>query len=137
MGEHGYATNTKGRRTVDTTPTDAVVEGLGFNPTTVADETRKTMPVYQDIALQKKTQAAIVDAWANGIVNNDSDAVDAAQKRLERWNRLNPDTQIVISGATVKSRVKQLMSSKDDRLLRLAPKPLRGRVAGGLSDVGE
>ena len=58
MSKKGYATDAKGRKVVDVGLEDVASKAVGFNPTKVAQQHRKTMPIQQDIALQKRTETA-------------------------------------------------------------------------------
>lgn len=128
----GHATDAKGRKVVDVGLGDAVVKGVGFNPTKVAQEHRKTMPIQQDIALQKRTESAIVDQWARGVADGDDAMVNDAMKRRDNWNESNPKTPIAIRITQIRDRARQMATGKDARLLKQAPKEMRGSVALGL-----
>jgi len=134
MAKKGYATDAKGRKVVDVGLEDVSSKAVGFNPTKVAQQHRKTMPIQQDIALQKRTETAIVDQWARGVADGDDEMVDAAIKRRDDWNKLNPRTPIVIRGTQIRDRVRQMATEKDDRLLRQAPKEMRGAIGLDLAD---
>ncbi len=134
MATKGYSTDYKGRKVVDVTLADAAVKASGFNPTVVAQTTRKTMPIQQDIALQKRTESAIVDQWVRGIVDNDEKAIQSAIKRRDDWNNRNPDTQIIIGPQQIKSGVKSKSGDKDSRIIRQAPREMRGRIAEELQE---
>lgn len=134
MATKGYSTDAVGRKVVDVGLSDAAVKAVGFQPTVIAQEHRKTMPIQQDIALQQKTEASIVANWAQGIVNKDENMVDQARAKMEKWNKDNPDSAIAISPSQIKSRVKMLVSDKENRTLHKAPKEMRGRVGLDLAD---
>jgi hypothetical protein len=132
MAKTGYAVDRAGRRVVDTTLGDAAIKAAGFNPTVVAEVTRKTMPVQQDIALQRNVEASIVDQWVRGIVQGDEAMIQAAIKRRDDWNTKNPNTPIVIGPQQIRSKVKNRNLDKETRIIKGAPREMRGRVA---SDV--
>jgi hypothetical protein len=134
MAKTGYAVDRAGRKVVDTTLGDAAIKAVGFNPTVVAEDTRKTMPVQQDVALQRNVEASIVDQWVRGIVQNDEAMIQAAQKRRDDWNAKNPRTPIVIGPQQIRSKVKNQRLEKKERLLRSTPKEMRGRVASELAE---
>lgn len=134
MTKKGYATDAKGRKVVDVGLGDAVAKGVGFNPTKVAQEHRKTMPIQQDIALQKRTESAIVDQWARGVADGDDAMVNDAMKRRDSWNESNPKTPIAIRSTQIRDRVRQMATEKDARLLKQAPKEMRGSVGLDLAD---
>lgn len=135
MAKKGYATDAKGRKVVDVGLGDAVAKGIGFNPTTVAQTHRKTMPIQQDIALQKRTESAIVDQWARGVADGDDAMVNEAMKRRDDWNSLNPGSPISIRSTQIRGRVRQMALEKNSRLLRQAPKEMRGAI--GLELINE
>lgn len=134
MTKKGYATDAKGRKVVDVGLGDAVAKGVGFNPTKVAQEHRKTMPIQQDIALQKRTESAIVDQWARGVADGDDTMVNDAMKRRDNWNESNPKTPIAIMSTQIRDRVRQMATEKDSRLLKQAPKEMRGAIGLELID---
>ncbi|CAB4154472.1 LT_GEWL domain containing protein [uncultured Caudovirales phage] len=135
MFDKGYATDSKGRKTTDVTAGEAAIKAVGFNPTKVAELTRKTMPIQQDVAMQRRTESAILDQWVRGVTDKDQAMIEQAQARLDEWNRANPNTPIQISGAQIKSRIRNQGLNKDTRLLKAAPKEMRGRVAEGLDTL--
>jgi hypothetical protein len=128
MAKKGYATDSRGRKVVETTGVESVGKMLGFNPTVVAQETRRTAPQQQDIALQKRTEASITDLWAQGMADNDQEAMDKAAKRLDDWNRDNPDTPIRISPDQIRDKKRKLLQDKESRLIKSAPRELRARI---------
>lgn len=134
MAVKGYATDTKGRKVIETDGVDAAFKSIGFNPTTVAEQTRKTTPVFQDVALQKKTEASIVDQWAQARVGNDEQGMAKAMKRLEDWNEDNPGTPIKITNDQLRNKARLLGTDKDTRLLKQAPREMRGRVGLDLAE---
>lgn len=134
MAKKGYATDIKGRKVTETTGTDAAFKSIGFNPTAVAQETRKGMPIQQDIALQKKTEASIVDQWARARVDNDEAGMAAAMKRKDDWNKANPGTPIKINNDQLRNKARQLATDKETRLLKSAPRELRGRIGLDLAE---
>ena len=128
MASRGYATDAIGRKTVETTRTDAAIKGIGFNPTVVADRTRVSMPIQQDIALAKKTETSIVHAWAQAIVDGDQGEAKAQAERLAEWNKDNPDSFIRINPSQIRDKVRQLTTEKSTRITKSAPKEIRGRI---------
>jgi hypothetical protein len=135
MADKGYATDAVGRKTTEVTAGEAAIKSVGFNPTTVAQLTRKTMPIQQDVALQRRTESAILDQWVRGITDKDQAMIDKAQARLNEWNRANPDTPIQITGAQIKVRIRNQGLDKETRVLKSAPREMRGRVAEGLDTI--
>ena len=128
MAKKGYATDYKGRKTVETDAIDVAMKSIGFNPTKNAELNRRTMPQQQDIALQKKTESSIVELWARGLADRDQEMVNKAQKRLDDWNKSNKDTPIVITPNQIRQRTRDMMTDKDSRLFKKAPREMRGTL---------
>lgn len=128
MLHKGHGTDVKGRRTVDTTTGDALGKMIGFNPTTVAQETRKTMPLQQDINLQRHMESSILDNWARAATDGDRAAIAVQEKRLAEWNRDNPEIPIIIHPDQIRNRVRMMNKDKDTRMLKGAPREMRGKI---------
>jgi hypothetical protein len=134
MAEKGQATDYKGRKTVDVGLSDAVIKGVGFNPTVIAENTRKNMPVRQDIALLKNVESDIVEMWARGAAENKPELMDKARKKRDDWNDTNPDTPIQVTGRQIMARAKQMATSRDVRTMKAAPRDVRSEVARQLQE---
>lgn len=135
MADKGYATDAKGRKTTDVTQGEAAIKAAGFTPTTVAQLTRATMPIQQDVALQRRAETSILDEWVRGIADNDQAMIDKAMKRMDAWNKDNPDSPIVITAQQIQARRRAMSMDKETRLLKAAPREMRGRVAEGLDAI--
>jgi hypothetical protein len=75
-----------------------------------------------------------VDQWARGIADGDEAMVNDAMKRRDNWNESNPKTPIAIRSTQIRDRVRQMATEKDSRLLKQAPKEMRGSVGLDLAD---
>lgn len=131
------AVDYKGRKVTDVGLGDAIIKGVGFTPTKVAEDTRRRMPARQDISLVKKVQADIVDLWTRGLAEGDKDMQERAAAWFRDWNEKNPDSPIQITNKQLIGKVKQMATPSADRMLKAAPKGLRGRLAGQLSAAEE
>lgn len=134
MATRGQATDARGRKVTDVGLGDAAVKAVGFQPTNVAQEHRKTMPIQQDIALQRKREASIVAKWARAAMDGDQKGVQEAIAERDAWNARNPDTPIVISKQQIMGRVKTMRADKDTRTFKTAPKEMRGRIGLDMLD---
>lgn len=131
MISSGYATDSQGRRVVDVGAKEALAKAIGFNPTVVANQHRKTMPLQQDAALQRKMESSIAHQWAAGIVAGDRAMVEDAIARRDGWNKKNPRTRVSITQDQIRSRVKQMRADKVSRVAKSMPK----EVAAGLDSL--
>jgi hypothetical protein len=134
-GSKGYATDSRGRMLTEVDGLDVAFKAIGFQPTAVAQRQRAAGPLYQDIALQKRVESSIIDAWASGMIAGDDKAIDKAAKKLDDWNKKNPDTPVVITQQQLMDRVKTMSLGRDQALLKTAPREMRGKVAEGLDSV--
>jgi hypothetical protein len=145
MWQTGMYRNSRGAKVIDTTPTEAVIKGIGFQPTSVAAKSKRDMEQNQDIALHKAIEARIASAWAQGrfelaIAKNGAQVADAqekireARKQLADWNEKNPEAKIVITPQQIMSRVGQLRLTREQRTVKRAPREIRSGVRRELAD---
>ena len=116
------------RKVIDTTPAEAMLKGIGFQPNNVARVQEASGQVQRTIALVKLREGEIADKWARGIAQDDKALVTDAREDLKAWNRRNPEARIEISMAQLRRRVKSMKQSKTERLAATAPKEIRKRV---------
>lgn len=128
MGEMGMYRDQAGRRVVDTTASDALWKGIGFQPEDVTGEQKKVSLVEERINLAKQVEGEIVGKWAQGIFEGDREKVEEAHDQLAAWNRDNPEDRIRIQPAAVARRVKEMRMSRVQRIEKLAPRSMRGEV---------
>ena len=84
------------------------------------------------VALQKVVESNIVELWAQGAAKGDQAMMERARIRMEEWNQKNPDMPVMISTNQIMGKARQIMTPADARLLKNAPREMRGRVAAGL-----
>lgn len=121
-------TDARGRKVIETTPGEAALKFIGFQPADVARVQETTRTVQQMVALNKIREGEIADKWAKAIVSGDQDGIQSARDELNEWNRANPDSPIRISVTQIQRRVKALKEDKATRMERTAPKELRQEV---------
>ncbi len=129
MYQTGEYRDTKGRKVADATTGDALAKAIGFQPATIAADSRRVQMANQQIALAKVTEAEIADQIAQARVDGDRDAELKARQRLAKWNEDNPESRIVITAPQIIRRVKELKTTRDDRFVRTAPKEMRQGIA--------
>jgi hypothetical protein len=127
--------DTKGRKVIDTTPTEAVLKAIGFQPNSVARVQEATGEVQQAIALTKLRQTELSADMAQAMYEKDADKVAEVREALKRWNESNPDAQIRLSMPAVIKRVKAMREDKATRLEKTAPKSMRAEVRRELQDA--
>jgi hypothetical protein len=128
MASMGMYRDDRGRKVIDTDATDAVMKAIGFQPNDVARVQHASMEVQKMIALNKLREAEIAAKWATGMFEKDWDKVKDAQEELRDWNTANPSSRIVITPQQIGRRLKDMRSSKDERIARTAPAEIRAQV---------
>lgn len=122
----------RGRKVMATDGTDATMKSIGFQPAEVARESRKVSIGYQQVALAKAMQSEITAAMAQGLFENDTDKVAAAQQQLRDWNERNPESRIIVSRPAVVSQLRNMRMTREDRFIKAAPKAMRSTVLAGV-----
>lgn len=69
-----------------------------------------------------------------GAADNKQAMMDKAMKRMNDWNKSNPDTLIQINAQQIRGRVRQMLTDKDSRLMKSAPREMRGRMGLDLAE---
>lgn len=129
MYQTGEYRDTKGRKVAEATMGDAIAKAIGFQPATIAADSRRVQMANQQIALAKVTEAEIADQIAQARVAGDPDAERKARQRLAQWNDDNPESRIVITAPQIIRRVREIRTSRDERFVRTAPKEMRKGIA--------
>lgn len=121
----GYYSDSKGRKKVDTDSLDAALKAIGFQPQSVASESRIMTEIMQDKSTYSAARADIVQSWANGLAHGNPALVKQAREALAEWNRKNPETPIVIRMQDIARKVKEMRTSGRERLVKGLPKSMR------------
>lgn len=118
----------KGRKVTDATPMDAFWKGIGFQPEHIS-ETQLLRRIAQDsIALSKKVASDAADKWARGIHEGKPDLIRDARADIDDWNRKNPESRAPFKLSNVQRRVREMNTTGEARMLRQAPKEMRGNI---------
>ncbi|URI08918.1 PLxRFG domain-containing protein [Aquincola tertiaricarbonis] len=128
MAETGAYRDTRGRVVMETASSDAVSKAIGFQPAKVAAEQRRMQTAQQRITLAKTVEADIAGLWADGIFLQDQAKVKQAREQLQSWNESNPESRIAISMPQVLKRVRAMRTTRQERVIKAAPKEMRAGV---------
>jgi len=134
MANTGQYRDTRGRMTTEVDWLDAIIKGIGFQPSQVAKDGRSAGPMYDRVAYVKEVRNRIADRWAKAIRDGEPNAYANAMEAKNAWNAKNPNAPIEITPQQVKARLRELNSARDARLLKTAPKALRDEMAQELAD---
>jgi hypothetical protein len=128
MAHKGVFEDTRGRRVQDVDMIDAIVKGLGFNPQSIASETRKISDMMQDKGMRDAARSAITERIVYGTLEKDHEAVNKARETLRKWNERNPDQRITVSPQSIRSRLMEMRKTREERFLKCVPKAQRGEA---------
>ncbi|MGZ5583294.1 MAG: DUF7178 family protein [Usitatibacter sp.] len=134
----------KGRSVVKTDKLDAAIKLLGFQPSVVAKEQRKLQVLTEQLDLQKVAEKDFTERIAKAVGDAamvDTPKAEAAADReieqtmadVERWNTRNPDTPVSITSSQIRKRVQEMMLERSTRLLKSAPREMRGIIGSHLN----
>jgi hypothetical protein len=128
MVDTGMYRDTKGNKVIETTPGEALMKGLGFQPRNVKEVQDASFAVQR--AKDQYTIAAseIRRTMANAIFLNDAAMKQAARDALAAWNSNNPDQRMTLNMPAVLKKVREMRKSKEQRMADTAPKAIRAQV---------
>jgi len=129
MWDTGEFRNRKGALVMETDGVDAAMKFISFQPAAVARESNRVGEILRTVQLAKNVESEIAGRWAQGMADNDQDAVKAAKQELADWNKANPTAPIRITMPQVLQRLRALRATRAERTLKQTPKELRPLVA--------
>jgi hypothetical protein len=94
-----------------------------------------TSEVQGMVERTKLKEAEIADKWAKAMFENDQDGIKKAKEELAEWNSENPYTKIKINMAQIVKRVRAMKMTKEQRLLKSAPKEIRATARKELESI--
>ena len=135
MAGSGSYNDAKGYKVIDSTPAEAAMKAIGFQPASVArvQEANYLHQRAKDFYSQRVQD--INARWAKGIVEKDSGQVDKARRMMASWNSDNPDQLIRPNMAAVLKRVKEMRLSKDERIAQTAPRAMKAQFRKELAEA--
>lgn len=118
----------RGRKVASVDEADAAMKALGFQPQEIARQSRHDRIAQGVINRTKAAETEIVRKWAQGIADNEPEAVADARRLLAAWNERNPDTKIRIDRLQIAKAVRDMRATREQRMLKAAPRELRSLV---------
>jgi hypothetical protein len=128
MAQMGFYRDAKGRKVIDTTLSEAILKGAGFQPRSVSQIQQATGEQQGLIAQNRLAWQEIRDLAVAGRVEKDEAKLAEARRRFGQWNRNNPDSPIRWNQESINSGVKEANKPKAERIADAAPKQIRGTV---------
>jgi hypothetical protein len=129
MAYTGQYPDARNRQGVKVSGGEAALKMIGLQPSSVANQAAKLRDIYEDIAIQRQVEGDILESWANAIVDKNPSGVNRAMARVREWNRENPELKVAINNVQLRARVIELQLPQNIRVIRNAPRELRGSVA--------
>jgi hypothetical protein len=133
----GSYNDQRGYKVNDTTPFEAVMKGVGFQPNSTADIQEAKGQALDLIAQTRMRSREIAERWAQGRANNDEQMVQEARDMRDEWNRKNPDTPIRVDMPAVIRRARAMRENAVARTQKTAGRGLKEAVRQQLSEVRE
>ncbi len=130
--ETGLYRDRRGRNVTEADMVDAVLKGIGLQPSNVARAQREIGRQIQQRSLYQAVKEELTDAMAQARFDGDDAALRNAQQALARWNDTNPEARIIILPQTIRQRLRQMRMSKAERTVANTPRPLRAQTAEAL-----
>lgn len=128
----GEYRDTRDRKIMEADEVDGLMKFVGFQPAEIARESRVVNDQTRRVQLVRNVESEIANKWAQGIRDKDQEKVSQARAELAAWNRNNPTDPINITTAQIVRRVRELGRSREDRMVRSAPRELRASVQEAL-----
>lgn len=132
MLDKGAYRDERGYKVIDTTPFEALMKMIGFQPNSVARVQNAKMQAMDLIAQTKAASSAIQEHWAQGLASQDVEKVAEARAMRDAWNSRNPDTPVKVNLAGVIKRVRELRMDARERVMMAAPKVVKRAVEAEL-----
>jgi len=125
MADKGMYRDAKGFKVLDTTPVEAGLKAIGFQPNTVAQVQEADYLMQRQKDYYNATAQNIRAKWARGLFEKDEDMVAEAREAIDAWNEKNPDQRMSPNMPAVWRRVREMAKDKDRRIADTAPKAMR------------
>ena len=125
MAVTGRYNDTRGRKVVEVDMLDAVLKGVGIQPSKINAEQRPARMIQMSAQRVRQVKSNIHNLRAQAIVEKNADKRRRADEMLRDWNAKNPDARLSINSAAILRRVKEMNAERRARLMKTLPKELR------------
>ena len=129
MAVTGRYNDTRGRKVVEVDMLDAVLKGVGIQPSKINAEQRPARLIQLSAQRVRQVKSNIHNLRAQAIVEKNADKRRRADEMLRDWNAKNPDARLSINSAAILRRVKEMNAERRARLMKTLPKELRQSAA--------
>lgn len=128
MAMTGAYNDDRGFKVIETTPFEAAMKAIGFQPESVA-EVQQANYLHQRAKDFYSQNAHEINAkWARGLYEKDPAQVDDARAMVKNWNENNPEQRITANMPAILKQVREMRKPKDQRIADTAPKSMRAEM---------
>jgi hypothetical protein len=135
MARTGTYRDARGYIVNHTTPLEAGMKAIGFQPNSTAAIQDAKGQALNMISQARMRSQEIAEHWAQGRANHDEAMVAEARDMRDDWNEKNPDTKVNISMPGIIRRAKAMREDALARTQKTAGKALKQAVKRELSEV--
>ena len=107
MATSGKYTDSKGRTVRTVTPAEALIKGMDLQPASVARIQRERSLRFEDEAIQSQAKTEIRNDLIAAYESGDRKEIDAAEARLDEWNRNNPLYPVEINRRGLRKTIRE------------------------------
>ena len=131
----GAYRDTRGYTVNETSPTEAVMKMIGFQPNSTADIQGQKGQALDMISQNRMRSSEIAEHWAQGLANGKPEMVQEARAMRDDWNEKNPEAPIRVSLPGIIRRVRAMRQDALARTQKTAPAALKQTVRAELASV--
>ena len=135
MASSGAYNDDKGYKVLETTPFEAAMKTIGFQPASVAEVQQSNYLHQRAKDFYAQNSQDIQSAWAKGIYEKDPEQIAQARDMLNGWNERNPDQRIIANLPAIFRKVREMAKTKDQRIDGTAPKAMRAELRRESAEV--
>jgi len=133
MARTGAYRDQNGKKVIDVDGADIASKALGFQPHDVAQVQEAAYDTQKMVAENQLKRTQLTQAMAQAEFLHDQDAIDKVKSELDDWNEKNPDLKITINRSSIRTMLRAMNQTKNERLAKAAPAGIRQTVREQLS----
>lgn len=124
---HGYATDSAGKKLVDTNSWDALAQSVGFSSAKLNQAYDLDRIDRQTQAFYKEMQKDFTNNIVRAVQSRDFAKVNETIQATHAWNQAHPEMPMVLSGPTLRRSIAEAGMPLNERTLKMLPKALRSQ----------
>ena len=131
----GMYRDTKGRKVIDTSTSEAISKLIGFQPASVSNVQEAAYLGQRSKDFYALRKQEISAQWANGIFEKDPEQIAKAREAFREWNASNPGQRMAPDMPGIARRVREMRKNKLQRIADTSPKGMREMLRQDFSGV--